>query len=81
MRGKDDQLHSIETDAESVFEAAYEGLHDWARLWWYSPDSIIEVRSGGDCWRVRPRRAAEWYAQQRDEGSAAAQRFTSRGLR
>jgi hypothetical protein len=53
MRGNDDQLHSIETDADSLLEAAYAGLRDWCRMWWYFPEAVIDVRSGDDLWRVR----------------------------
>jgi hypothetical protein len=31
----DNQTHFIETEAGSLFEAAWAGLHDWAKQWWY----------------------------------------------
>jgi hypothetical protein len=46
LTANDNEIHSVETEVASVFEAAYAGLHDWCRQWWYSPDVIIEVRAG-----------------------------------
>jgi hypothetical protein len=61
--GKDNQDHSIETDAESLFGAAYAGVQVWSMLWWFSPDSVIQVRAGAKEWCVTARRATAWYAQ------------------
>jgi hypothetical protein len=58
------QLHSIEIEAASLFAAAYHGIKDWARLWWFSPDDLIEVRAGEQCWHVRAKRVCAWYAAQ-----------------
>lgn len=63
IKGEDDQLHSVETDAESLFEAAYAGVQQWAKLWWYAADSVIEVRSGDQLWRVRAGRVSAWGAE------------------
>lgn len=63
LKGKDDQLHSIETEATSVFAAAHAGISDWSTFWWYDIEGIIDVRSGDRLWRVRARRVSEWYSQ------------------
>jgi hypothetical protein len=49
MKGKDNQLHSLETDATSLFAAVYEGVCCRSRLWWYSGDAVIEVQAGEQC--------------------------------
>jgi hypothetical protein len=55
MIGKDDRVHSIEVDAECRFAEAYAGIHEWCRLWWYSGEALIEVRSGQQCWQRQGR--------------------------
>jgi hypothetical protein len=66
---QDGQVHSIETDAASLFEAAHDAVHQWAPLWWFSGDCVIEVRAGDQRWRVRARRVSEWYAARFRHGS------------
>ena len=63
IRGKDNQEHSIETEAESLFGAAYAGVQVWSKLWWFSSDLVIQVRAGEKEWCVTARRATAWYAQ------------------
>jgi len=63
IRGKDNQEHSIETEAESLFGAAYAGVQVWSKLWWFSSDSVIQVRDGTKEWCVEALRATAWYAQ------------------
>jgi hypothetical protein len=64
MTGKDNHIHSIEVEAESLFAAAHEGIHEWSRLWWYSGDVLIDVKAGADYWHVTARRVSTWYAKQ-----------------
>lgn len=64
IRGTDGQEHSIDTEAESLFGAAYAGVHEWAKMWWFSSDLIIEVRADDTTWRVKAARASAWYAEQ-----------------
>ena len=56
MTGTDGQRHSIETDALSLFDAAYNAQQQWARLSWFDPQALIEVRAGnglfGACGRT-----------------------------
>jgi hypothetical protein len=40
-------------EASSVFDAAAQATHGWAKLWWYAPDAVIEVCAGEEVWRVR----------------------------
>jgi hypothetical protein len=63
IRGKDNQKHSFETEAESPFAAAHAGVQVWARFWWFSSDSVIQIRAGEKEWCVRAVRASAWYAQ------------------
>ena len=68
MTGQDGQVHTVETDAASLFEAAYAGLHQWAGVWWFSGDSVIEVRTGQQRWRVQAQRVSQWYAARFRQG-------------
>jgi len=63
MKGQDGQQHSLETKADSLFGAAYAGVEQWAKLWWYSPNAVIEVRDGERSWRVRAQRVSAWHAK------------------
>ncbi|HKE26139.1 MAG TPA: hypothetical protein VKB88_27470 [Bryobacteraceae bacterium] len=63
VRGKDGWIHSLDTNAESLPEAAYAGIREWNSLWWYDPDAVIEVRAGVECWRASGRRTSEQYLQ------------------
>jgi hypothetical protein len=47
MRGKDGQVHTFETDADSLFQAATAGIECWAQFWWFDPDTEIEVKVSG----------------------------------
>ena len=58
--GTDGQRYSMETDAISLFDAAYKARQQWAVLWWFNPFAVIEVRSGKDCWRVKQDRLRVW---------------------
>ena len=60
MTGTDGRRHSIETDALSLFDAAYNAQQEWAKLSWFDPQAVIEVRAGSDCWRVRQDRIRRW---------------------
>jgi hypothetical protein len=60
MTGKDGERHTVETDAISLFDAAYKAQQQWARLWWFQPTVLIEVRSGNDRWLVRQERVRKW---------------------
>jgi hypothetical protein len=46
-------MHSVETDAESLFAAAHEAVRQWSMLWWFSSEALIEVRSGEHRWHVQ----------------------------
>ncbi|HKD07528.1 MAG TPA: hypothetical protein VKB79_16620 [Bryobacteraceae bacterium] len=64
IKGLDGWIHSLETEAGSLAEAAYAGVREWSRLWWYNPDAVIEVRAGDECWRISARGADEWHREQ-----------------
>jgi hypothetical protein len=68
MTSPDGQLHSVETEASSLFEAAYEGVLQWTRLWWFSGDCVIEVRAGQQRWRVKAQCGSQWYAERFRQG-------------
>lgn len=61
MVGKDDKTHTIEVEANSLFDAAYEGVKAWAKLWQWSAGQILEVRAGDQVWHVKGERASEWH--------------------
>jgi hypothetical protein len=69
MTGRDSQEHQLETDATSLFDAAYAGIDKWCRLWWYDPDCVITVRAAGEEeWRVVASRVSVWHAEMRRAG-------------
>jgi hypothetical protein len=59
MKGTDGQLHTLECEADSLFAAADRAMTEWNRLWWFSSDAIVEVKSGADHWRVSQERVKE----------------------
>jgi hypothetical protein len=59
MKGKDGQLLTLECEADSLFRAAEKAIYDWHRLWWFSSDAVLEIKSGGDQWRVSQQRVKE----------------------
>jgi hypothetical protein len=69
--GGDGETHRTEVTASSVFDAVDQAMNEWARLWWFSPGSVFEVRAGERCWRERARREGEAVAarvSKRNEG-------------
>jgi hypothetical protein len=44
----------------SLFDAAGRAFQQWAWLWWYRPSAVVEVRKGGQCWKVSAERVREW---------------------
>jgi hypothetical protein len=60
MTGTDGRRHSIETDALSLFDAAFIAQQQWAKFSWFDRNALIEVRAGNDCWRVRQDRIRRW---------------------
>ena len=68
VKGTDGWIHSFETDTGSLPEAAYAGVREWGRLWWYNPDAVIEVRAGDERWQVSARDAARLNGTQTDGG-------------
>ena len=54
------QAHTLEVEASSVFDAADQATLGWAKLWWWDPDEVIEVRAGEEVWRVRAERVRQW---------------------
>ena len=52
MLGDDGQIHGALVEATSLFDAAEQALHHWARLSWFNPNLGVRVRSGPDTWTV-----------------------------
>jgi hypothetical protein len=52
MVGQDGRTYETTVEATSLFDAADRALQQWARLWWYRPGAVVEVRMGGQ--RVKP---------------------------
>jgi hypothetical protein len=62
MTGKDGQRRTVETNAISLFDAAWKAQQQWALFWWFRNDVPIEVRSGTDSWCVTQDRLRLWAA-------------------
>jgi hypothetical protein len=60
VSGTDGARHTVETDAMSLFDAAYKAREQWALLSWFDPRAFIEVRADNDRWHVRPDRLRVW---------------------
>jgi hypothetical protein len=58
MKGQDENNTSLETKSDSLFGAAYAGVEQWAKLWWYSGvltgKSMSRTVSGTWCAAVHP---------------------------
>jgi hypothetical protein len=59
MYGKDMLTHTFECYAASLFDAAEKALQQWSLFWWHNPEALLEVRSGGDRWKVSQSRVRE----------------------
>jgi hypothetical protein len=60
IAGKEGERHTVETDAISLFDAAYKAQQQWALLSWFAPTPVIEVRAGNHRWFVRQERIRKW---------------------
>jgi hypothetical protein len=60
MAGKDGQMHRLEVKASSLFDAAYQAIQGWDRLWWYDASAVVEVRTGKRSWKIRIARVRSW---------------------
>ena len=60
MVGQDGQTYEATVEAASLFDAAARAIERWARLWWYRPNGVIEVRMGDQCWKVSAERVRQW---------------------
>ena len=58
--GGDGQTHMVEVKASSLFDAVSQAAQQWARLWWYNGDDVVDVEAGGRHWRVRLERVRQW---------------------
>ena len=56
------QVHTLEVKASSAFDAVDQASQSWAKLWWYEPNAVIEVRAGDQRWKIRAGRVREWKA-------------------
>lgn len=53
MEGRDDKLHTLTTQAISVFDAANQAIQAWVRLWWFHSETDILVQWNDERWLVR----------------------------
>jgi hypothetical protein len=60
MIGKDHETHELEVMASSLFNAVAQAMQKWAMFWWYSGDSVVEVKAGEKYWRVHLKRVQRW---------------------
>ena len=43
MVGQNGRTYETTVEASSLFDAAARALEQWARLWWYRHDAVVEV--------------------------------------
>ena len=60
MSPADGQTHTVELAASSLFDAAAQAMQGWARLWWWDPGLVLEVKCGNLRWRVAAGRVRAW---------------------
>jgi len=60
--GQDGQTYSLDVQASSLFDAVDQAAQNWAKLWWWKSDAVIEVRAGDQRWKIRAGRVREWKA-------------------
>jgi hypothetical protein len=58
-------VERAEVEASSVFDAGYQAVERFARMWWWDYSKPITVLPGGAEWHVRPDRLSEWKSRQR----------------
>jgi hypothetical protein len=64
MVGQDREVHTFETEASSLFDAAYQGIRRWWQLWWFLSEAPITVRVGEQRWLVNQALVQEWHRKQ-----------------
>jgi hypothetical protein len=60
VKAEFNETASIQVDAESLFDAAYQAMQKWSKLWWFRPDLIIEVKTENQPWCVSGDRVRAW---------------------
>jgi hypothetical protein len=65
MVGLDGRTYETTVEATSLSDAADRAIQQWARLWWYRPNGVVEVRMGDKCWKVSAERVRQWRSQSR----------------
>ena len=46
MVGQNGRTYETTVEVTSPFDAADRAIQQWARLWWYRPGAVVEVRMG-----------------------------------
>jgi hypothetical protein len=64
MKGKDGKTHAYTVEASSLFDATEKAIHQWSRLWWFDPDTLLQVSSCDEQWTVTQRSVRAWQQKQ-----------------
>ena len=59
MVGKDG-IHITCVNATSVFDAAYQAIQEWSKLWWWMNEATLTVEADGNTWTVTSDRVMQW---------------------
>jgi hypothetical protein len=54
------ELHQVEVNASSLFDAVDQAIEQWSRLSWFNTGAVAAVEVGNRRWRVRLRRVISW---------------------
>ncbi len=76
MRGKDGETHTVELEAVSLFDAAYEATQRWAMFWWADPKALLTIKAGDEEWNVRQSSIRAWREALQSRVSPAASKLT-----
>jgi hypothetical protein len=60
ITGTDGKQHCRTTDAPSSYEAAYDAIQHFCRLWWFDSGTAITVRRDDQSWNISQAHVREW---------------------
>ncbi len=75
MRGKDGEVHTVELEASSLFEAGYQATQRWALFWWFDPEAVLTLIAGDEHWHVKQESVRAWRKALQSKVSSAASKL------
>jgi hypothetical protein len=60
IHGNDKELHTLNVDAASLYDAADTAIQNFCKYWWYERDAPVQVVSGEDQWMLDQDKVRAW---------------------